>query len=114
MGQLVSWSNLVNVHAFTCFAETLDFGGAHVGEAFIRQGQTVILTVVSHLLLKPIHICGDRDESKQSVPDIIARYDFKGDWGQANVGALFRVDQSGIDETAVGFNAQPKSKLAAK
>ena len=39
VGQLVSWSNLVNVHAFTCSCETLDFGGAHVGEAFIRQGQ---------------------------------------------------------------------------
>ena len=31
-----TWSTFMPLHAL---AETLDFGGAHVGEAFIRQGQ---------------------------------------------------------------------------
>jgi len=108
-----TWSTFMPLHAL---AETLDFGGAHVGEAFIRQGQIRYTNGgFSFALENPFTFGGDRDESKQSMPDIIARYDFKGDWGQANVGALFRkVDQSGIDETAVGFNAAAKIKTGGK
>ena len=91
VGQLLvgqTWSTFMPLHAL---AETLDFGGAHVGEAFIRQGQIRYTNGgFSFALENPYTFGGDRDESKQSVPDIIARYDFKGDWGQANVGALFR------------------------
>jgi hypothetical protein len=108
-----TWSTFMPLHAL---AETLDFGGAHVGEAFIRQSQIRYTSGgFSFALENPYTFGGDRDESQQSMPDVIARYDFKGDWGQANVGALFRkVDQSGIDETAIGFNAAAKIKMGGK
>lgn len=108
-----TWSTFMPLHAL---AETLDFGGAHVGEAFIRQGQIRYTNGgFSFALENPQTFGGGAGEAKESMPDIVARYDFKGDWGQANVGALIRkVDQTGIDETAIGINAAAKIKMGGK
>jgi hypothetical protein len=108
-----TWSTFMPLHAL---AETLDFGGAHVAEAFIRQGQVRYTNGGLSLAIEnPETFGGGAGDNEESMPDLIARYDFKGDWGQANVGALFRkVDQSGIDETAVGFNAAAKIKTGGK
>ncbi|MGB3727342.1 MAG: DcaP family trimeric outer membrane transporter [Glaciecola sp.] len=109
-----TWSTFMPLHALS---ETLDFGGPHVGEVFIRQAQIRYTSGGwSFAVENPQTFGGGNSGSAQeSMVDLIGRYDFKGDWGQASVSGLVRkVDQSGVDETAAAINAAAKIKIGDK
>ena len=95
MGQ--TWSTFMNT---TTFAETADFGGAHVAEAFIRQGQIRYTLGDFQLALEnPESYKGDA--TQDSIPDFIAKYTLKGDWGNVSVAGLARqLNTTGLDKEA--------------
>lgn len=107
-----TWSTFMPLHAL---AETLDFGGPHVGEVFIRQGQIRYSKGGWSFAVENPQTLGSTDETKENVPDFIGRYDYKDNWGQISVAALWRhVDQNGIDATAVAANIAGKFLVSGK
>lgn len=107
-----TWSTFMPLHALS---ETLDFGGPHVGEVFIRQSQIRYSKGGWSFAVENPQTLGSSDETKESVPDFVGRYDHKGDWGQISVAGLLRqLDQNGIDETAVAGNIAAKFLLSGK
>lgn len=107
-----TWSTFMPLHAL---AETLDFGGPHVGEVFIRQGQIRYSKGGWSFAVENPQTFGSSDETQESVPDFIGRYDHKGSWGQISVAGLLRqLDQNGIDETAAAANIAGKFLVNGK
>ena len=109
-----TWSTFMPLHALS---ETLDFGGPHVGEVFIRQSQIRYSKGGwSFAVENPETFgAGGSGTTQESVPDFIGRYDHKGDWGQISVAGLLRkLDQNGIDGTAAAANIGAKFKLSGK
>ncbi len=122
-----TWSTFMPLAALP---EALDFGGPHVGEVFIRQ--TMIRYTKGGLQLavenpetngdgdigapsSAVGVSGAQADPKESIPDFIARYTAKGDWGQLTLGGLLRkVDQSGIDDTAVALNLSGRLNTVGK
>jgi len=116
-----TWSTFMPLAALV---ESLDFGGPHVAEGFIRQVQIRYTVGNWQFALENSQTFGDSDgnggsgnvgvtgsnnDPDSKFPDLVARYNFKGDWGQASVAGLLRkVDQGGIDElaTAVSFSGK--------
>ena len=119
-----TWSTFMPLAALV---ESLDFGGPHVAEGFIRQVQIRYTVGNWQFALENAQTFGDSDGNGQSgnvgvtgsnadpdskLPDFVARYNFKGDWGQASVAGLVKkVDQGGIDEvaTALSFSGRINS-----
>ena len=61
----------------------------HVREAFVRNTQ--IRCTMSNLQVSPENPeTYGGDASEDSVPDVIAKYTFKGDWGNISVAGLGR------------------------
>lgn len=107
-----TWSTFMPLHALS---ETLDFGGPHVGEVFIRQSQIRYSKGGWSFAVENPETFGSSDSTKESVPDFVGRYDHKGDWGQISVAGLVRqLDQNGVDETAVAGNIAAKLLLSGK
>jgi len=107
-----TWSTFMPLHALS---ETLDFGGPHVGEVFIRQSQIRYSKGGWSFAVENPETFGSSDSTKESVPDFVGRYDHKGDWGQISVAGLVRqLDQNGVDETAVAGNIAAKFLLSGK
>ncbi len=112
-----TWSTFMPLAALP---EALDFGGPHVGEAFARQVQVRYTRDGLEVALEnpetngdgdvgtpagTVGVTGDQADSDESTPDLIARYTFKGEWGELSLAGLARkVDQGGLDETAVAGN----------
>ncbi|MFQ3234610.1 MAG: hypothetical protein ACI9C4_000161 [Paraglaciecola sp.] len=112
-----TWSTFMPLAALV---ESLDFGGPHVAEGFIRQVQIRYSIGNWQFALENSQTFGDDDgnggsgnvgvtgtnaDPDSSLPDFVARYNFKGDWGQASAAGLLRkVDQGGIDETATAVS----------
>lgn len=111
-----TWSTFMPLAALV---ESLDFGGPHVAEGFIRQVQIRYSVGNWQFALENAQTFGDDDtgasgnvgvtgannDPDSDVPDFVARYNFKGDWGQASVAGLVKkVDQGGIDETATALS----------
>lgn len=122
-----AWSTFMPVGAI---AETLDFGGPFVGEAFMRAallryqygnwefaienpetwGDGDVGTTSSALGL-----LGDDADPDESIPDFVARYTHKADWGWISAAALLRkVDQGGLDETSAAINIAGKINTVGK
>jgi hypothetical protein len=81
-----TWSTFMNTSAL---AETLDFAGAAMGEVFVRHTQVRYTNGGLQLSIEnPESLGGDNTED--SIPDFIARYNFKGDWGNVSVSGLVR------------------------
>lgn len=81
-----TWSTFMNTSAL---AETLDFAGAAMGEVFVRHTQVRYTNGGLQLSLEnPESLGGDNGED--SIPDFIAKYTFKGDWGNVSVAGLVR------------------------
>jgi len=109
-----TWSTLMNTSAI---AETADFAGPANGLAFIRQGQVRYSTGNFQVSLEnPYTFGGADDGANDSVPDVIAKYTFKGDWGNVSVAGLFR--QLNVDanntETGVGYSVAGRLKTSGK
>jgi hypothetical protein len=112
-----NWSTFMPLAALP---EALDFGGPHVGEVFIRQTQVRYTSGNWQFAIENPETNGDGDNGSPSngvggtgsqidrdeaVPDFVIRYNHSADWGQLSFGSLFRkVDQGGIDETAIAAN----------
>lgn len=100
--------------------ETLDFGGPHVGEVFIRAVQVRYTTGNWQFAIEnpetwgdgdtgtpssALGLTGDEADPDEDTPDFVARYNYSGDWGTVSVGGLLRkIDQGGIDEFSTSMN----------
>ncbi|WP_394388634.1 DcaP family trimeric outer membrane transporter [Shewanella woodyi] len=100
-----TWSTFMPL---TAIPETLDFGGPHVGEAFIRQTQIRYTYGGFQFALENPETTG-ADNKNDAIPDIVGRYIHKADWGELGVAALVRqLDSDGIDKTTAAFNLYGK------
>jgi hypothetical protein len=122
-----TWSTFMPLAALV---ESLDFGGPMVAEVFIRQVQIRYSIGNWQFAIENSQTFGDNDgnggssnvgvtgtnnDPDSNMPDFVARYNFKGDWGQASVGGLLRkVDQGGIDETVTALNLSGKINSIGK
>lgn len=121
------WSTFMPLAALP---ESLDFGGPHAGEVFIRQSQIRYTSGAWEFAIENPETNGDGDngtassavgvtggnvDKDESIPDFITRYTTKGDWGQVSFAGLLRqVDQGGIDEMAVAANISGRIKTVGK
>ena len=81
-----TWTTFMNTSAI---AESADFGGPLVAESFIRQGQ--IRYTNGGLQVSVENPYSDKgDNTQDSIPDVIAKYTFKGDWGNVSVAGVAR------------------------
>lgn len=108
-----TWSTFMPLASI---AEALDFGGAHVGQTFVRQGQIRYTDGGLELALEN---GSTHSGISQSIPDAVARYTFKGDWGQVAVAGLVRnLDNGGditkADGTQFAYNLHGKIKTFGK
>jgi hypothetical protein len=122
-----TWSTFMPLAALL---ETLDFGGPMVAEGFIRQVQIRYSIGNWQFAVENSQTFGDDDgnggsgnvgvtgsnnDPDSKVPDFVARYNLKGDWGQVSAAGLIRkVDQGGIDETAAAFSLSGKINAVGK
>lgn len=107
-----TWSTFVNT---TALVEAADFGGPLNASAFIRQGQ--IRYSNGGLQLSIENPESDKgDPSQDSVPDVIAKYTFKGDWGNVAVAGLARQLNTvgGESESAFGYGITGRIKTFGK
>lgn len=101
-----TWTTFQNTSAL---AEAADFGGPLVASAFIRQGQIRYTNGGLQLSIEnPESYGGYRGSAStrdDSVPDFIAKYTFKGDWGNVSVSGLARQLKSATNESesAIGY-----------
>jgi hypothetical protein len=122
-----TWSTFMPLAALL---ETLDFGGPMVAEGFIRQVQIRYSIGNWQFAVENSQTYGDDDgnggsgnvgvtggnnDPDSKIPDFVARYNVKGDWGQISAAGLFRkIDQGGIDETAAAFSLSGKINAVGK
>jgi hypothetical protein len=124
--------------AFTpikAFPEALDFGGPIVGEVFVRQPQIRYTNGNFTVSIENPETWGDGDvgingvgggqgaagaDVDETTPDLIAAYNFKGDWGEVQVAGLIRkveVDDGYLsdtegDATFAGFSGESETAFA--
>ncbi|MDP2561660.1 DcaP family trimeric outer membrane transporter [Psychrobium sp. 1_MG-2023] len=107
-----TWTTFMNTSAL---AEAADFGGPLVAAAFIRQGQVRYTNGGLQLALEnPESDKGDN--TQDSMPDLVAKYTFKGDWGNVSVAGLARQLNTvgGESENALGFGVAGRLKVGEK
>ena len=114
-----TWTTFMNTSALP---ETADFAGPMVGEAFVRNTQIrYTMGNVQVSLENPESYGGDA--SQDSLPDVIAKYTFNGDWGNVSVAGLFRQLNSNPtqtpsgeseSETALGYSVAGQIKTFGK
>ncbi|PKH86957.1 DcaP family trimeric outer membrane transporter [Colwellia sp. Bg11-28] len=107
-----TWSTFMNTSAIP---ETADFAGATQGLVFIRQGQVRYTMGDFQFSLENPETWGG-DTANDSVPDVVARYNLKGDWGSVSFSALGRQlnTNSGESETAIGGSIAGRIKTIGK
>jgi hypothetical protein len=107
-----TWTTFMNTSAIP---ESADFGGPLVAESFIRQGQIRYTNGGLQVSLENPH--SDKgDTTQDSIPDFIAKYTFKGDWGNVSVSGLARQLNTlgGNTESAIGFGIAGRIKTFGK
>lgn len=107
-----TWTTFMNTSALP---EAADFGGPHTAIVFVRQGQVrYSMGNFSIALENPESYGGD--SSEDSLPDLIAKYTFKGDWGNVSVAGLARQLNTldGNDESAFGVSVAGKINVFDK
>ncbi|TWX67939.1 hypothetical protein ESZ36_11690 [Colwellia demingiae] len=107
-----TWSTFMNTSAIP---ESADFAGATQGLVFIRQGQVRYTMGDFQFSLENPETAGG-DTANDSVPDVVARYNLKGDWGSVSLSALGRQvnTMSGNSETAIGGSIAGRIKTIGK
>ncbi|GIU46949.1 DcaP family trimeric outer membrane transporter [Shewanella algidipiscicola] len=95
-----TWTTFMNTSAIP---ETADFAGATIGLAFIRQGQVRYEMGDFQVSIENPESVGG-DTANDDLPDVVARYNVKGDWGNVSFSALGRNlnTTTGNSETAFG------------
>lgn len=122
-----TWSTFMSTYAIP---EAMDFGGPHVGEVFIRQTQLRYTNGPFQFAIEnpetngdgdignpasAVGLTGDQADPDESIPDLVAKYTFKGDWGQITAAGLVRkIDQGGLDDTATAINIAGKFAIGEK
>jgi hypothetical protein len=81
-----TWSTFMNTSAIP---ESADFAGSTMGLVFIRQGQVRYTMGNFQVSIENPETWGG-DATNDDVPDIVARYNVKGDWGSVSFSALGR------------------------
>ena len=107
-----TWSTFVNTSAL---AEAADFAGPLNAAAFIRQGQVRYTQGNFQVSIEnPESDKGDPTQDK--LPDVIAKYTFKGDWGNVSVAGLARQLNTlgGNSESAFGYGIAGNVKTFGK
>jgi len=113
-----TWSTFMNTSAIP---ETADFAAAAVGLVFNRQGQIRYTKGGLQLSIENPETWGTdtngnaASTANDNVPDLIARYNFKGDWGNVSVGAVLQKDDSEVsNETGIGYSIAGRVKTVGK
>jgi len=113
-----TWTTFQNTSSL---AEAADFGGPLVASAFIRQGQVRYTMGGLQLSIENPETYGGNNivqggTANDSVPDFIAKYTFKGDWGNVSVSGLARQLESmtGNTESAIGYGVAGRIKTFGK
>jgi hypothetical protein len=107
-----TWTTFQNTSSL---AEAADFGGPLVASAFIRQGQVRYTMGGLQLAIEnPESFGGQTGNDK--IPDFIAKYTFKGDWGNVSVSGLARQLQTvgGNSESGFGYGVAGRIKTFGK
>jgi hypothetical protein len=107
-----TWTTFMNTSAL---AEAADFGGPLNASAFIRQGQIRYTNGGLQVSLENPH-SDQGDSTEDSIPDVIAKYTFKGDWGNVSVAGVARQLNTlgGDTESALGFGVAGRIKTYGK
>ncbi|WP_372770887.1 DcaP family trimeric outer membrane transporter [Pseudoalteromonas sp.] len=112
-----AWSNFQNVSALP---ETLDFVGPAEGTVFVRQamvkytsgGFSVSAENPESTITTTGGVRNETDDS--SLPDITARYTFKGDWGHFTIAGLARqltYKAGGADASTSSFGVSASGRM---
>ncbi len=106
-----TWSTFMPL---VSIADALDFGGAHVGQVFVRQGQVRYTNGGFEFALENP---STQSGKSQSMPDVVGRYTMKGGWGQVSVAALMRNldddnDVNAADGAQFSYNIHGRIKVA--
>jgi hypothetical protein len=101
-----TWSNFMDVAALP---EAVDFVGPTDGVIFVRQTQVRYTNGGFSVALEnpETTLVGAANSDRGTLPDLTARYGWKGDWGTFGVAGLLR--QLKVDNQATGADA---SKMA--
>lgn len=102
-----TWSTFMNTSAI---AETADFAGATVGLVFIRQGQVRYTMGNFQVAIENPESWGG-DPTEDSVPDVVARYNVKGDWGSVSFSALARQLNTTLGNSESAFAASIAGRI---
>ena len=102
-----TWSTFMNTSAIP---ESADFAGATTGLVFIRQGQVRYNVGDFQVSLENPESWGG-DTANDSVPDVIARYNFKGDWGSVSVSGLARQLNTTLGNSESAFGASVAGRI---
>ena len=107
-----TWSTFMNTSAI---AETADFAGPAMGLAFIRQGQVRYTMGNFQVSIENPFTFGG-DGTMDDVPDVIAKYTFKGDWGNVSVAGLARQlhTATGGTESGMGYSVAGRLNTVGK
>ncbi|MBU2926567.1 DcaP family trimeric outer membrane transporter [Colwellia sp. 4_MG-2023] len=107
-----TWSTFMNTSAIP---ESADFAGATLGLVFIRQGQVRYTMGDFQVSIENPESWGG-DTANDSIPDVVARYNLKGDWGNISFSALGRQLNTnlGNTETAIGASIAGRIKTIGK
>jgi hypothetical protein len=107
-----TWSTFMNTSAIP---ESADFAGATTGLVFIRQGQVRYTMGNFQVALENPETWGG-DTANDNVPDVVARYNVKGDWGSVSFSALGRQLNTalGNSETAIAASIAGRIKTVGK
>jgi len=107
-----TWSTYMNTSAL---AETLDFAGPVMGAVFVRQAQVRYTNGGLQVSLENPESNGG-DATEDSMPDLIAKYSFKGDWGNVSVAGLARQLNTvgGESESSFGYSIAGRIKTGGK
>jgi hypothetical protein len=114
-----TWSTYVNT---STFAETADFGGALNAEAFIRQTQVRYTMGNFQVALENPYSYsadGSGNPDEDVIPDVVVRYNVKGDWGNVSVTGLARQlnvadSAGGGTESALGYGVAGRINVFEK
>lgn len=107
-----TWTTFMNTSAIP---ESADFAGATLGLVFIRQGQVRYTMGDFQVSLENPETWGG-DTANDSVPDVTARYNLKGDWGNVSFSVLARQLNTnlGNSESAIGASIAGRIKTVGK
>jgi len=107
-----TWTTFMNTSAIP---ETADFAGPANGLAFIRQGQIRYTSGNFQVSLENPYTLGG-EGTLDDIPDFIAKYTFKGDWGNVSVAGLGRQlnTKTGNTETGIGYSVAGRLNTVGK